>query len=93
MSLLQITEVYQKADHKHPALRPSDRRSVQLLRFGTGPRPAEYVDSEKWCGDERTKYAVVKVEAISFVVAVICVALALVLVSVIFPDQWSLISP
>jgi hypothetical protein len=46
----------------------------------------EYVNSEKWCGDQRTKYAVVKVEATSFVLAVICVALALVLVSVMFPD-------
>jgi hypothetical protein len=93
MSLLQRTEINQKADHKHPASRQSGRRSVQLLRFGTGPKPAEYVDSEKWCGDERTKYAVVKVEAISFVLAVICVTLALVLVSIMFPDQWSLIGP
>jgi len=36
MSLLQRTDAYQKADHKHPAFRPSGRRSVQLLRFGTG---------------------------------------------------------
>lgn len=43
----------------------------------------KYVDSEKWCGDERTKYAVVKVEATSFVVAVI-VALAALVVSVMF---------
>jgi len=93
MSLLQRTDAYQKADHKHPAFRPSGRRSVQLLRFGTGLRPGEYVDSEKWCGDERTKYAVVKVEAISFVLAVICVTLVLVLVSVMFPDEFSLIGP
>jgi hypothetical protein len=53
----------------------------------------EYVDSEKWCGDQRTKYAVVKVEATSFVLAVICVALALVLVSVMFPDEWALVGP
>ena len=53
----------------------------------------EYVDSEKWCGDQRTKYAVLKVEATSFVLAVTCVALALVLVSVMFPDQWALIGP
>jgi hypothetical protein len=52
----------------------------------------KYVDSEKWCGDQRTKYAVLKVEAISFVLAV-SVALALVIVSVMFPDQWSLIGP
>jgi hypothetical protein len=51
----------------------------------------EYVNSEKWCGDQRTKYAVVKVEATSFVLAVICVALAFVLVSVMFPDEWALI--
>ena len=53
----------------------------------------KYLDSEKWCGDQRTKYAVLKVEAISFVLAVICVALAVVFVSVMFPDQWSLIGP
>ena len=47
---------------------------------------SEYVNSEKWCGDQRTKYAVVRVEATSFVLAVISVALALVLVSVMFPD-------
>jgi hypothetical protein len=93
MSLLQRTDVYQEADHKPSAFRPSGRRSVQLLRFGTGPKPAEYVDSEKWCGDQRTKYAVLKVEAISFVLAVTCVTLVLVLVSVMFPDQWSLIGP
>jgi hypothetical protein len=53
----------------------------------------EYVDSEKWCGDQRTKYTVLKVEATSFVLAVICVASALVLVSVMFPDEWALIGP
>ena len=53
----------------------------------------KYVDSEKWCGDQRTKYAVVKVEATSFVLAVICVALAFVLVSAMFPDEWALIGP
>ena len=51
----------------------------------------EYVDSEKWCGDPRTKYAVLKVEVTSFVLAVICMALALVLVSVMFPNEFSLI--
>jgi hypothetical protein len=66
---------------------------VQLLRFGAGPKPVEYVNSEKWCGDERTKYAVVKVEAISFVVAVICVTVVLVLVSVMFPGEFALIGP
>jgi hypothetical protein len=53
----------------------------------------QYVDSEKWCGDERTKYAVLKVEATSFVLAVICAALALVLVSVMFPQGFALIGP
>jgi len=53
----------------------------------------KYVDSETWCGDERTKHAALKVEATSFVLAVICVALVVVLVSVVFPDQWSLIGP
>jgi hypothetical protein len=58
-----------------------------------GPVITEYVDSEKWCGDERTKHEVLKVEATSFVLAVICVALVLVLVSVMFPDEWVLIGP
>src|ERR1051326_370891 len=52
----------------------------------------KYVDSEGWCGDQRTKYAVLKVEATSFVLAVICVALALVLGSVMFPNEFSLIA-
>jgi hypothetical protein len=51
------------------------------------------VDSEKWCGDQRTKYAVLKVEVTSFVLAVICVALALVFASVTFPNEWALIGP
>ena len=41
----------------------------------------KYVDSAKWCGDQRTKYAVLKIEATSFVLGVICMALALLLVS------------
>jgi hypothetical protein len=53
----------------------------------------KYVDSANWCGDQRTKYAVLKVEVTSFVLAVVCVALALVLVSVMFPREWSLIGP
>jgi hypothetical protein len=51
------------------------------------------VNSEKWCGDQCTKYAVLKVEVTSFVLAVICVTLALVLVSVMFPHEFSLIGP
>jgi hypothetical protein len=39
--------------------RPAAAADEQLI--------TEYVDSEKWCGDERTKYAVLKVEATSFV--------------------------
>ena len=53
----------------------------------------KYLDSEKWCGDQRTKYAVLKVEVTSFVLAVICVTLAIVLVSVMFPNEFSLIGP
>jgi hypothetical protein len=53
----------------------------------------KYVNSEKWCGDQRTKYAVLKVEVTSFVLAVICVTLTLVLVSVMFPHEFSLIGP
>ena len=59
--------------------------TLRLLRTGR-------VDSEKWCGDQRTKYAVLKVEVTSFVLAVVCVALALVLVSVMFPHEFHLLS-
>jgi len=122
MSLLQRTDAYQKADHKHPAFRPSGVMNsdvsevtetdedafipqvcdaprlvpddvLQRAAAAADEKVIKYVDSEKWCGDERTKYAVVKVEAISFVLAVICVTLVLVLVSVMFPDEFSLIGP
>ena len=72
-----------------PRLVPDD----VLERAADGRVITEYVDSEKWCGDQRTKYAVVKVEAASFVLAVICVTVALVLVSVMFPHEFSLIGP
>jgi hypothetical protein len=109
MSLLQRTDLYQKADHRHPAFRPSGvmnsdvselaESDVLILNARDAPRLVpddvlertaaaadgqvitEYVDSEKWCGDQRTKYAVLKVEATSFVLSVICGALALVLVT------------
>ena len=74
-----------------PRLVPDD--VLQRAAAAADEKVIKYVDSEKWCGDERTKYAVVKVEAISFVLAVICVTLVLVLVSVMFPDEFSLIGP
>ena len=111
MSLLQRTDVYQKAGHWHPALRPSgimnsdvsevteSDEDVLILNAPDAPRLVpdvllerhaaaadgkviKYVDSAKWCGDQRTKYAVLKVEATSFVLGVVCLALALVLVNV-----------
>ena len=72
-----------------PRLVPDDvleRPIPDTLRTGR-------VDSEKWCGDQRTKYAVLKVEVTSFVLAVICVVLALVFASVTFPNAWALIGP
>jgi len=72
-----------------PRLVPDD----VLERAADGRVITEYVDSEKWCGDQRTKYTVLKVEVTSFVLAVICVALALVFASVTFPNEWALIGP
>jgi hypothetical protein len=122
MSLLQRTDVYQKADHRHSAFRPSavmnsdvsevteTDEDVLVLNARDAPRLVpddvleraataadrqvitQYVDSEKWCGDQRTEYAVIKVEATSFVLA-ICVALPLLLASVMFPHAFSLIGP
>jgi hypothetical protein len=110
MSLLQRTDVYQKAGHWNPAFRPSGvmnsdvsevaetDEDVLILNARDAPRlvpdvvlerPAaaandkviKNVDSAKWCGDPRTKYAVLKVEVTSFVLGVMCLALSLVLVS------------
>jgi len=120
--LLQIADIYQKADHWHPAFTPSGVASdvsevtetdedVRILNVpddvqehaadtlwldgaaADGQVITKYVDSEKWCGDQRTKYAVLKVEVTSFVLAAICVTLALVVVSVMFPNEFSLIAP
>lgn len=52
----------------------------------------KYADSEKWCGDQRTKYTVLKVEATSFVLA-LTVAFTLLLMSAMFPEELSLIGP
>jgi len=119
MSLLQRTQVYQKADHKHPAFRPSGvvnselsevteidedvrilnvpddelERAAGTLWLNGNAADAQvitkYVDSEKWCGDQRSKYAVVKVGVTAFILAVISVTLALVLVSEIGIGPWA----
>jgi hypothetical protein len=73
-----------------------ERVAHTLWLHGTAPDwqiITRSVDSERWCGDQRTKYAVLKVEVASFVLAVICVTFAFVLVSVIFPNDFSLIGP
>ncbi len=72
-----------------PRLVPDD----VLERAAADEQVIKYVNSEKWCGDQRTRYAVLKVEVTSFALAVICVTLTLLLVSVMFPDQFSLIGP
>ena len=83
-----VSEVTEADDD---VLIPNARDATRLVPDDVLERPAaaadeqvitEYVDSEKWCGDQRTKYAVLKVEATSFVLGVICLAIALVLVSV-----------
>ena len=51
----------------------------------------KYVHSEKWCGDQRTKWAVVKVHRLFLLLP--AWRSPLVLASVMFPDQWSLIGP
>jgi hypothetical protein len=53
----------------------------------------QYTDSEKWCGDRCTKYAVLRVEATTFALAVICGVLALVLLGVMFPDAFAFMDP
>ena len=81
MSLLQRTGVNQKTDHWHPAFRPSGVMTSNV---------SEVTETDEGV---LIRDAPLKVEATSFVLAVICVALALVLASVMFPDEWSLIGP
>ena len=74
-----------------PRLVPDD--VLECAAAAADEKVLKYVPSAEWCGDQRTKYAVLKVEATSFVLGVICLALALVLVSVMFPHEFSLIGP
>jgi hypothetical protein len=85
----EVTET----DEDVPILNGPDEVLERLEAAADEQVITKYVDSANWCGDQRTKYAVLKVEVTSFVLAVVCVALALVLVSVMFPREWSLIGP
>jgi len=85
----EVTET----DEDVPILDVPDEVLERSQAAADGQAITEYADSEKWCGDQRTKYAALKVEVTSFVLAVMCVALALVLVSVMLPGEWSLIGP
>jgi hypothetical protein len=90
---VKYSDVFAETDEDVRILNVPDEVLERPEAAADGQVITEYADSEKWCGDRRTKYAVLKVEATSFVLAVICVALALVLVSVMFPGEWSLIGP
>jgi len=102
MSLLQRTVVYEKTDHWHPALTSSGAMTsgVGKVTKADGdiliPNAPE---APRWVSDEVLECAPPAWQVItdyvttSFVVAVICVWLALALVNVMFPGEWALIDP
>jgi hypothetical protein len=102
MSLLQRTGVNQKTDHWHPAFRPS---GVMNSGVSEATETDEDVlipnarDAPRLVSDdvlERARPAwevITEYVATSFVVAVICVWLALALLNVMFPGDWALIDP
>ena len=102
MSLLQRTGVYQKTDHWHPAFTPSGvmtsdvsevtetDEDILIPNARAAPRLVsdDVLERAPPAWEVITEYV-----ATSFVVAVICVWLALALVNVMFPGEWALIDP
>ena len=102
MSLLQRTGVYQKTNHWHPAFRPSGGMNSDVS--GVTETDEDILipnarEAPRLVSDDVLEHAPPAWEAIaeyvatSFVVAVICVWLALALMNVIFPGEWALIDP
>jgi len=102
MSLLQRIDPRQKADHWHPAFRPS---GVMNSDWSEVTETDEDIlipharDVPRFVSDDVLERAppawevITEYVATSFVVAVICVWLALALVNVMLPGEFSLIGP
>jgi hypothetical protein len=102
MSFLQRTDLYQKADHWHPAFRPSGVMNSdvsEVTKTDENILIPNARDAPRLVSDDVLERAPPAWEVIteyvvtSFVVAVICVWLALALVNVMFPGEFSLIGP
>jgi hypothetical protein len=87
MSLLQRTEVYQKARHSQPAFEPS---GLMISDVTEVPEP----DGNVLIGNvpDHVLERAVDMIAISFVIGFICVWFALAILNVMFPDDLSLVS-
>jgi hypothetical protein len=102
MSLLQRNDLYQKADHRHPAFKPSGIMNSDLSEVTETDEDVlipNARDAPRLVSDDVLERAppawevITEYVATSFVVAVICVWLVLALVNVIFPGELALIDP
>jgi hypothetical protein len=102
MSLLQRIDPHQKADHWHPAFRPSGVMNSDVSEVTETDEDIlipKARDAPHFVSDDVLERAppawevITEYVATSFVVAVICVWLALALVNVIFPGEWALLNP
>ena len=99
MSLLQRTGVYQKTDHWHAAFTPSGVMTSDVSEVTETDEDVlipNARDAPRLVSDDVLEHAPPAWEVItetSFVVAVICVWLALALANVMFPGEWALIDP
>jgi len=102
MSLLQRTGVYKKTDHWHPALISSGAMTSgvgEVTKADGDILIPNAQEAPRWVSDDVLKRApppwevFTEYAATSFVVAIICVWLALALANVICPADWTLIDP
>jgi len=102
MSLLQRTGVNQKTDHWHPAFIPSGVMTsglIEVVETDVDILLPNARDAPRLVSDEVLERAPPAWEVITeyvatwFVVAVICVWLALDLGNVMFPGEWALLDP
>jgi hypothetical protein len=102
MSLLQRTGVYQKTDHWRAAFTASGVLTSDVreaTETGEDVLIPNARDAPRLVSDDVLERAppawevITEYVATSFVVAVICVWLALALANVMFPGEWALIDP
>jgi hypothetical protein len=102
MSLLHRTGVYQKTDHWRAAFTPRGFMTSDVIEVTETDEDVlipNARDAPRLVSDDVLERAppawevITEYVATSFVVAVICVWLALALANVMFPGEWALIDP